>query len=99
MTAEIEIILWRDIPAQVIARQGREVFRVELSPRFQQAIDQAAVRAGLIETDDYLGAWRKEKQATSDPLEAAAAREAERMESHFTADVLSRYVVNGGASP
>jgi len=99
MTADIEIILWRDIPAQVIAREGRDVHRVELSPRFQQAIDQAAARAGMVENDDYLGGWRKEKHSTTHPPETAAPAEVERVESLFTVELLARYVANGGRRP
>lgn len=99
MTATVEIILWRDIPAQVIARDSGGVHRVELAQRFQAAIDQAATRAGLVAAEAYLGEWRKERRTTTDPPEAAAADEAERMEATFTDEVLARYVANEGKSP
>ena len=41
------IVYWRDIPAQVIVRQGRTSEKRELPERFIQAIDRAAMRAGL----------------------------------------------------
>lgn len=99
MSSTAEIILWRDIPAQVIARAGRDVHRVELPPRFQKAIDRAAMRAGMVETDDYLGEWRKERRTVSEPPEAAAAAEVARVESLFTDEVLARYVANEGRRP
>ncbi|WP_411278260.1 virulence factor, partial [Gaiella sp.] len=37
--AELTIISWRDIPAQVTAGKGRGASRAQLSERFQEAID------------------------------------------------------------
>ena len=44
--ASLTIISWRDIPAQVVVKRGRETAKVQLSPRFQEAVDRAAMRAG-----------------------------------------------------
>ena len=44
--ANLIIISWRDIPAQVVVKRGRETAKVQLSPRFQEAVDRAAMRAG-----------------------------------------------------
>ena len=44
--AELTVIWWRDIPAQVTAKEGRTRTARELPPRFQEAIDPAAMRAG-----------------------------------------------------
>jgi hypothetical protein len=43
---EIQVVFWRDIPAQVKARRGRERAARGLDPRFQEAVDAAAMRAG-----------------------------------------------------
>ena len=99
MTTTIEVILWRDIPAQVTARAAEHLHRIELPPRFQEAIDQAATRAGKTSADDYLAEWRKARSSAADGAEAAAAEEAARLESHFTDDVLSAYVRNEGRAP
>ncbi|NIR40211.1 MAG: hypothetical protein GWN07_30790, partial [Actinobacteria bacterium] len=45
MTAELITIKWREIPAQVTARDGRRKVSIQLSDRFQVAIDRAAIRA------------------------------------------------------
>ena len=59
MTVEYQIIYWRDVPAQLKVRAaGARRLSRELSDRFQKAIDEAAMRAGLTGTDDYLAAWR-----------------------------------------
>jgi hypothetical protein len=54
----IQIVYWRDIPAQVKVKAGRVRASRQLSDRFQIAIDRAAMRAGLFNSDDYLNAWR-----------------------------------------
>ena len=83
---DVTIVYWRDIPAQVIVGRGRRAAKVQLSERFEQAIDRAAMKAGLTGTDGYLGEWRK-----ADPVEVAgdaesvAKDEAERIERTYDA--------------
>jgi hypothetical protein len=59
MPDKATVIYWRDIPAQVVSGQGRRATRAMLSDRFQEAIDRAATRAGLIGSDEYMAEWRK----------------------------------------
>ncbi len=96
MSARLTVILWRDIPAQVVAKQGRTAHKIELAPRFQQAIDRAAMRAGSIGTDAYLEDWRRDTQPCGDDLEAAADAEAAAIDTRFPLDVLNEYVLNSG---
>ena len=94
MNARLEVIYWRDIPAQVIAKSGRDVHRVSLTDRFQDAIDRAATRAGMIGTDEYLGEWRKDRSSVAgDPAEIASAT-AEEMEEQYSNELLEAYVKN-----
>ena len=37
--AKLIVISWRDIPAQVVVKRGRETGKVQLSHRFQEAVD------------------------------------------------------------
>ena len=39
--AEIQVTWWRDLPSLVVARDGDDVVKVPLPPRFQEAIDEA----------------------------------------------------------
>ena len=96
MAAELTVIWWRDIPAQVVAKSGRTAARVQLTSRFQEAIDMAATRVGLIGTDDYLNEWHRETRACGDDLDAESAVEAERLESSYTAEALDALVRTGG---
>ena len=40
--AEVTIVYWRDIPAQVIVGKGRRGTKKALPERFEQAIDRCA---------------------------------------------------------
>jgi len=44
--AKKTIIFWRDIPSQVVVKEGRTKAKTQLSKRFMVAIDRAAMRAG-----------------------------------------------------
>ena len=91
-------VYWRDIPAQVIVRKGRESTKVPLSDRFQEAIDRAAMRAGKGSSDKYLEDWRRVPSSCSGPAEEAARQEAERLESRFDDELLERMVKAGGVA-
>ena len=100
MNPSLTVVYWRDIPAQVVARTGggrRGAARRALSARFQEAIDRAAMRAGLAGSDDYLGEWRRGEPipAGHDP-EAEADALARRLEAEFTDEVLNTLVAAGG---
>ena len=99
MRSSLTIVYWRDIPAQVVARtaqRGRAARRA-LPDRFQEAIDRAAMRAGLSGTDAYLAEWRRGDPfpGGGDP-EAAAESLARRLETEFTEEVLASLVTSGG---
>ncbi|HEX5935108.1 MAG TPA: virulence factor [Pseudorhizobium sp.] len=91
------VVYWRDIPAQVIIRQGRKTAKRELSLRFTEAIDMCAMRSGAAETDDYLAEWRKaDPVPVSDELEAEADRAAAELEAAYDKDRLVALVRSGG---
>lgn len=59
MTVKVQIIYWRDIPAQIKLRTAeRQRVSRPLPERFAVAIDEAAMRGGLTGSDDYLAQWR-----------------------------------------
>lgn len=91
--ASLIVISWRDIPAQVIAKRGREAAKVQLSARFQEAVDRAAMRAGKGSSDAYLADWqRSPPRPCGDDLKAEAAAEAARLEARFSAEDLERLI-------
>ena len=95
--AEKIVVYWRDIPAQVIVKAGRKSAKRQLTERFEQAIDRAAMRAGLTGTDAYLEQWRRAEPAPcGEDLEAEATAAAAALEAEFTAERLRELVANGG---
>ncbi len=98
--AELIVVCWRDIPAQVIVKAGRSSAKRPLDDRFQAAIDRAAMRAGLRDTDAYLGEWRRTvAPAVSEDLEREADAAAARLEAEYPAERLRTLVLNGGLEP
>jgi len=90
-------IYWRDIPSQVIGRKGRKsAVKQTLSPRFEKAIDRAAMRAGRGSSDAYLADWRRVSQPCDANLAEAVTAEVDRLEHEFPSDVLERVVRAGG---
>jgi len=89
----LSIISWRDIPAQVVVRRGRDTAKVQLSARFQEAVDRAAMRAGRGSSDAYLADWRRsEGRPCGEDLQAEAAAEAARIEERFSDEQLEALV-------
>ncbi len=90
------VIWWRDIPAQVLARDGRRQSKQVLHPRFQVAIDKAAARAGKSSYNDYIEEWRREQQRCGDDIEVVVAAETERLETEYTKHRLAELIQSGG---
>ena len=94
----LSIIWWRDIPAQVVAKDARRSSKVVLHPRFQVAIDKAANRAGKRAYNDYIAEWRKTQERCDDDLEAVARAESERLETEYTKHRLAELIQSGGVA-
>ena len=89
----LSIISWRDIPAQVVVKRGRETAKVQLSARFQEAVDRAAMRAGRGSSDAYLADWRRSApRPCGEDLQAEASAEAARLETHYSDEDLERLI-------
>ena len=99
MSSKLIIVYWRDIPAQVIAKKGRQTAKVQLSKRFQVAIDRAAMRAGKGASDHYLEDWRREAITCSDDLDSEAQNTAQTLESRYSDEQLERLIKAGGLQP
>ena len=82
--ATYQILNWHDIPGQVRARgDGGRVSR-QLPQRFQEAVDQAAMAAGLIGSDEYtnLFTWAESQERPGSAAEVADAVLAELDAAH-----------------
>lgn len=95
--AELIVVSWRDIPAQVIVKAGRRTARRELSARFQEAIDRAAMRVGLKDSDAYLAEWRRTPFGEcGEELESEATIAVTKIDAQYPDERLRALVANGG---
>ncbi|MCB1454452.1 MAG: virulence factor [Rhizobiaceae bacterium] len=95
--ADLIVVYWRDIPAQVIVRKGRQNAKRELPLRFTEAIDMCAMRTGAGDTNAYLAEWRKaDPVPVTDDLEAEADKALAAIDSEYDKDRLVALVKAGG---
>ena len=94
--ASLITIWWRDIPMQVIAREGRRNEKRVLDKRFQFAVDKAAMNAGKKEFGAYIDEMSRVERPCGADLEAAADAEVARLESAYSKDVLHGLIASGG---
>jgi FAD/FMN-containing dehydrogenase len=91
--AEYQITSWRDIPSMIAARDGDETTKIQLAARFQEAIDEAAMRLGEVGSDDYLAGWTRSDWTTADGDHAHLATVvAEQLEDEWTPERIRDYL-------
>jgi hypothetical protein len=89
-------IWWRDIPMQVIAREGRRTEKRVLDKRFQFAIDKAAMNAGKKSYGDYIEEMRRAERECGPDLLAEVEAELARLERAYTKAKLHELIASGG---
>ena len=94
--AKSTIIFWRDIPSQVVVKQGRTSAKAQLSKRFMEAIDKAAMRAGRQGSKEYLEDWRRVIDTCQGDPETIANTIAEELEQNYPDEILNEMVKNKG---
>ena len=97
--AQLITIWWRDIPMQVIARDGRRSAKRVLDKRFQFAVDKAAMNAGKKSYGDYIEEMRRAERECGGDLEAEADAEVARLETAYDKTVLHALIKAGGEGP
>lgn len=87
--SEFQITLWHQIPSMVVARDGEQTIKIMLPTRFQEAIDEAAMRMGEIDADAYTSGWNRDPwvQSAESP-QPLADRIAKELEAKFTVTYL-----------
>jgi hypothetical protein len=95
---EYQVTYWRDLPSLVAAREGDHVTKSPLAARFQEAIDEAAMRLGATGSDAYLEGWRRSDWTAEDgtPTEVAD-RLVARLEDEWPAAKLEEYLGSLGS--
>jgi len=96
---KIVIIYWRDIPAQVTAKEGRKRAKKLLPARFQEAIDRAAMRAKKTDADAYLDDWRRVNQNLAGDIDSLVEETAQQLETKYDTERLEKIVRNKGIEP
>jgi Virulence factor len=94
--AQLITIWWRDIPMQVIAREGRKTEKRVLNKRFQFAVDKAAMNAGKKSYGDYIEEMQRAERPCGPDLDAEVDAEMARLDAAYTKDVLHDLIASGG---
>jgi hypothetical protein len=89
-------IWWRDIPMQVIAKDGRKSAKRVLDKRFQFAVDKAAMNAGKKSYGDYIEEMRRAARECGPDLEAEADAEVARLNAAYNKSRLHALIASGG---
>ena len=98
--ADVTIVYWRDIPAQVIVGKGRRGHKVQLAERFEQAIDRCAMKVGAKDADAYLADWRKaEPYSVDGDAQDVASAEAALLEAEYDQEKIKVLINNDGRAP
>ena len=91
--SEYQIMRWREIPSMVVARSGETTIKIMLASRFQEAIDEAAMRLGEIDADAYTAGWNRDPWAQAEGApDFVAAQIVEKLEIEFSEEKLSALI-------
>jgi hypothetical protein len=91
--SEYQVTYWRDLPSLVVAREGESVTKGQLAPRFQEAIDEAAMRLGEIDSDAYLEGWTRGDWTSAEGAHAEVCdRIVADLEAQWPAERLTAYL-------
>ena len=91
--AEYQVTRWRDLPSMVAVRADEETVKAELAPRFQEAIDEAAMRLGDTGADDYLAGWERSAWTEADGTPSEVLdRVAAELDAAWPADRIAGYL-------
>ncbi len=95
---QIQVTKWRDIPSMIVAKDGDDQVKISLPQRFQEAIDEAAMRLGDDDADSYMNGWVRDSwlTVTGSPTTAAEALAAE-LETTWTPEAIAVLLDSYGA--
>jgi len=84
---------WRELPSMVAARAGDDTIKAELGLRFQEAIDEAAMRLGDTGADDYLAGWERTEWTAADGTPTAVLdRVTAELDAEWPAERIATYL-------
>ena len=90
---QYQVTYWRDLPSMVVVRAGESVTKGPLAPRFQEAIDEAAMRLGAVDSEAYLDGWTRGEWTTADGSPADVCdRMVADLEGQWSEDRVTAYL-------
>ena len=96
--SEYQIMRWREIPSMVVARSGETTIKIMLASRFQEAIDEAAMRLGEIDADAYTSGWNRDPWVELDGTpDVIATQIVEKLEVEFSEEKITALLDSLGA--
>ncbi len=90
--AQLKVVFWRDIPGQVVYRDGGRNRRLRLSPRFFRAIERATYRVRKTGEDALFDPWHDVTQPVEGDVREQAARLVQQLELEYTDEILDSLV-------
>ena len=95
--AQLKIVYWRDIPGQVVIREGGRNTRLRLPLRFMKAIERAAYRLKKKQQDALFEPWHDVTQPVDGgDIKVQAQQLVQQLESHYTEEVLENLIRASG---
>ncbi len=84
---------WRELPSLVVVRDGDQTTKTPLPARFQEAIDEAAMRLGDTSSDAYLEGWARGNWVTAEGTTVEVAeRVVADLEARWDDNALAAYL-------
>ncbi len=93
---QIKIVYWRDIPGQVVIREGRRSTRLRLPLRFMKAIERAGYRLKKKQQDALFEPWHGVTQTFNGDIKEQAKQLVRQLEEQYTEEVLENLIRASG---
>ena len=93
---QIKIVYWRDIPGQVVIREGRHSTRLRLPLRFMKAIERAGYRLKKKQQDALFEPWHDVTQTFNGDIKEQAKQLVRQLEEQYTEEVLESLIRASG---
>lgn len=91
--AEYQVTSWRELPSMVTARDDDGVAKVQLASRFQEAIDEAAMRLGETSSDEYMNGWQRSEWTVGDgDASTLVAEVAKKLEDEWSDAAITEFL-------
>jgi hypothetical protein len=94
--AQLKIVFWRDIPGQIVIREGRRSTRMRLPARFMKAIERASYRLKKTQQDAMFEPWHDVTQPFDGDVTQQARQLLQQLETHYTDEVLETLIRASG---